>query len=97
MVVGGAPAPTGLDPAAVEAVRTLVEAGARAKTAAKVVSDLTGAPANALYREVPPNPKGLPLTFRFARPRWRAKCIKGLDLNSVPIMPASMWVSTWQW
>jgi len=52
VVVGGAPAPTGLDPAAVEAVRTLVEAGARAKTAAKVVSDLTGAPANALYREV---------------------------------------------
>ena len=52
VVVGGAPAPTGLDPAAVEAVRTLVEAGARAKTAAKVVAELTGAPANALYREV---------------------------------------------
>jgi len=52
LVVGAAPASTGLDPAAVEAVRTLVEAGARAKTAAKVVSDLTGAPANALYREV---------------------------------------------
>ena len=50
LVVGGAPAPTGLDPAAVEAVRTLVEAGARAKTAAKVVSELTGAPSNALYR-----------------------------------------------
>jgi 16S rRNA (cytidine1402-2'-O)-methyltransferase len=52
LVVGGAPAPTGLDPAAVEAVRTLVESGARAKTAAKVVADLTGAPANALYRAV---------------------------------------------
>ena len=52
LVVGGAPAPTGVDPAAVEAVRTLVESGARAKTAAKVVADLTGAPANALYREV---------------------------------------------
>jgi 16S rRNA (cytidine1402-2'-O)-methyltransferase len=52
LVVGAAPEPTGLDPAAVEAVRTLVAAGARAKTAAKVVSDLTGAPANALYREV---------------------------------------------
>jgi 16S rRNA (cytidine1402-2'-O)-methyltransferase len=52
LVVGAAPAREGLDPAAVEAVRTLVEAGARAKTAAKVVSDLTGAPANALYREV---------------------------------------------
>ena len=42
----------GLDPAAVEAVRTLVESGARAKTAAKVVAELTGAPANALYRDV---------------------------------------------
>ena len=52
LVVGGAPARTGLDPAAVEAVRTLVESGARAKTAAKVVAELTGAPANALYREV---------------------------------------------
>jgi 16S rRNA (cytidine1402-2'-O)-methyltransferase len=52
LVVGAAPERTGLDPAAVEAVRTLVTAGARAKTAAKVVSDLTGAPANALYREV---------------------------------------------
>lgn len=52
LVVGGAPAATGLDPKAVEAVRALVEAGARSKTAAKVVSDLTGAPANALYRAV---------------------------------------------
>ncbi len=52
LVIGGAPEATGLDPKAVEAVRTLVEAGARAKTAAKVVSDLTGAPSNALYREV---------------------------------------------
>lgn len=52
LVVGGAPAPTGLDPAAVDAVRTLVESGARAKTAAKVVAELTGAPANALYRAV---------------------------------------------
>jgi 16S rRNA (cytidine1402-2'-O)-methyltransferase len=52
LVIAPAPAATGLDPKAVEAVRALVEAGARAKTAAKVVSDLTGAPANALYREV---------------------------------------------
>lgn len=52
VVIGGAPEPSGLDPAAVEAVRTLVEAGARAKVAAKVVAELTGAPANALYREV---------------------------------------------
>ena len=52
LVVGGAPERSGLDPAAVEAVRTLVASGARAKTAAKVVAELTGAPANALYREV---------------------------------------------
>jgi 16S rRNA (cytidine1402-2'-O)-methyltransferase len=52
LVVGGAPERSGLDPAAVAAVRALVESGARAKTAAKVVADLTGAPANALYREV---------------------------------------------
>ena len=52
LVIGGAPERSGLDPAAVEAVRTLVESGARAKVAAKVVAELTGAPANALYREV---------------------------------------------
>ena len=52
LVIGGAPERTGLDPAAVEAVRTLIESGARAKVAAKVVAELTGAPANALYREV---------------------------------------------
>jgi 16S rRNA (cytidine1402-2'-O)-methyltransferase len=52
LVVGGAPAPAGVDPAAVDAVRRLVEGGARAKVAAAVVSDLTGAAANALYREV---------------------------------------------
>lgn len=52
LVIGGAPDREGPDPAAIEAVRTLVEGGARAKTAAKVVSDLTGAPANALYRAV---------------------------------------------
>jgi 16S rRNA (cytidine1402-2'-O)-methyltransferase len=52
LVVGGAPEPSGVDPAAVEAVRALVESGARAKVAAKVVAELTGAPANALYRAV---------------------------------------------
>jgi 16S rRNA (cytidine1402-2'-O)-methyltransferase len=51
LVIGGAPKPD-LDPAAVDAVRRLVEAGARAKVAAAVVADLTGAPANALYRAV---------------------------------------------
>jgi 16S rRNA (cytidine1402-2'-O)-methyltransferase len=50
LVVGAAPPPTDLDPAAVDAVRRLVEAGARPRTAASVVADLTGAPANALYR-----------------------------------------------
>jgi 16S rRNA (cytidine1402-2'-O)-methyltransferase len=49
-VIGGAPKPE-LDPAAVDAVRRLIESGARAKVAAAVVADLTGAPANALYRE----------------------------------------------
>ena len=51
LVIGGAPAADGLDPAAVAAVRRLIEAGARAKVAAAVVADLTGASANALYRE----------------------------------------------
>ncbi|HET6548619.1 MAG TPA: 16S rRNA (cytidine(1402)-2'-O)-methyltransferase [Solirubrobacter sp.] len=51
LVVGAAPPRTDLDPAAVDAVRRLVEAGARPRTAASVVADLTGAPANALYRE----------------------------------------------
>jgi 16S rRNA (cytidine1402-2'-O)-methyltransferase len=36
----------------VEAVRALVDAGARARPAASVVASLTGAPANALYRAV---------------------------------------------
>jgi 16S rRNA (cytidine1402-2'-O)-methyltransferase len=52
LVVGGAPPSSGLDPIAVDAVRRLIDAGARARVAARVVSDLTGAPANALYREV---------------------------------------------
>jgi 16S rRNA (cytidine1402-2'-O)-methyltransferase len=52
LVVGGAPPREGLDPAAVDAVRRLVAAGARRRTAASVVSELTDAPANALYRAV---------------------------------------------
>jgi 16S rRNA (cytidine1402-2'-O)-methyltransferase len=52
LVIGGAPPVSGLDPAAVDAVRQLVDAGARARVAARVVADLTGVPANALYREV---------------------------------------------
>jgi 16S rRNA (cytidine1402-2'-O)-methyltransferase len=60
LVIGGAPPRAGLDPAAVDAVRRLVDAGARARVAARVVADLTGAPANALYREVaaPSDPPG---------------------------------------
>jgi len=52
LVVGAAPRRTGLDPAAVDAVRRLVEAGARARVAAGVVAELTGASANALYKAV---------------------------------------------
>ena len=52
LVIGGAPPRSGLDPAAVDAVRRLVDAGARARVAAGVVADLTGAPVNALYRAV---------------------------------------------
>jgi 16S rRNA (cytidine1402-2'-O)-methyltransferase len=52
LVVGGAPPRTGVDPEAIDAVRRLVEAGARPRPAASVVADLTGAPANALYRAV---------------------------------------------
>jgi 16S rRNA (cytidine1402-2'-O)-methyltransferase len=52
LVIGGAPPRTGVDPAAVDAVRRLVDSGARLRAAAGVVSDLTGSPANALYRAV---------------------------------------------
>ena len=43
LVIGAAPERTGADPAAVEAVRKLVDAGARARVAASVVAELTGA------------------------------------------------------
>jgi 16S rRNA (cytidine1402-2'-O)-methyltransferase len=54
VVIGGAPAGSeGADSGpAVEAVRRLVEAGARPRAAASVVSELTGVSANALYRSV---------------------------------------------
>jgi 16S rRNA (cytidine1402-2'-O)-methyltransferase len=52
LVIGGAPAAEGVDPAAVDAARRLVESGARAKVAASVVAELTGASANALYRAI---------------------------------------------
>jgi 16S rRNA (cytidine1402-2'-O)-methyltransferase len=51
LVVGGAggPADRGVDPRAVDAVRRLVDAGARPRPAAAVVAELTGGSANALY------------------------------------------------
>ena len=51
LVVGGAPE-SGVSPAgpAVAALRRLVDAGARPRAAAAIVSELTGVPANALYR-----------------------------------------------
>jgi 16S rRNA (cytidine1402-2'-O)-methyltransferase len=52
LVIGGAPPRAGVDPVAVDAVRRLVAAGARARPAASVVAELTGVPANALYRAV---------------------------------------------
>jgi len=52
VVIGGAPGDGGAVDSgpAVEAVRRLVEAGARPRAAASVVSELTGVAANALYR-----------------------------------------------
>ena len=51
LVVGGAPASdlAGATGPAVDALRRLIDAGARPRAAAAVVSDLTGVPANALY------------------------------------------------
>jgi len=51
LVVGGAPPRSGVSPEAVDAVRRLVAGGARPRVAAGVVAELTGATANALYRE----------------------------------------------
>jgi 16S rRNA (cytidine1402-2'-O)-methyltransferase len=50
LVFGGAPAVDGDLEAGVEALRALVEAGAKARPAAAVVARLTGTSANALYR-----------------------------------------------
>jgi 16S rRNA (cytidine1402-2'-O)-methyltransferase len=50
LVVAGAPPAGGDLEAAAEALRRLVEAGARARPAAGVVAQLTGTSANALYR-----------------------------------------------
>lgn len=50
VVIGGAPARDGDLDAGVDALRLLVEAGAKARPAAGVVAGLTGTSANALYR-----------------------------------------------
>ena len=51
VLVVGAPPPAAADlGAALDAVERLVAAGAKARPAAQVVAELTGAPANALYR-----------------------------------------------
>jgi 16S rRNA (cytidine1402-2'-O)-methyltransferase len=51
LVVGPAPHPTELDlESALEALRKLVESGAKPRVAAHVVADLTGASANKLYK-----------------------------------------------
>jgi 16S rRNA (cytidine1402-2'-O)-methyltransferase len=55
LVVGGAPPSTGPYEAAVDAVRRLVDAGARPRTAASVVAELTGLSANELYRATHPH------------------------------------------
>jgi 16S rRNA (cytidine1402-2'-O)-methyltransferase len=50
LVVAGATPAGGDLGAALDALRRLVDAGAKARPAAAVVSDMTGVPANALYR-----------------------------------------------
>ena len=50
VVIGAADASAGDEAEAVEALRRLVEAGAKPRPAAGVVADLTGVPANRLYR-----------------------------------------------
>lgn len=52
VVIGPAPAPAGDLAPAVEALRRLVESGAKPRQAAAVVAELTGTSANALYREL---------------------------------------------
>ena len=64
LVVAAAPAGAGepdISERALRALRALVEAGARARPAAKALSELTGVPANRLYRgltESPDQPGG---------------------------------------
>ena len=50
LVIGAAPEAGAGEPAAVDALRRLVDAGAHPRKAAAVVAELTGASANSLYR-----------------------------------------------
>jgi 16S rRNA (cytidine1402-2'-O)-methyltransferase len=50
LVIGAAPEEGAGEPAAVDALRRLVDAGAHPRKAAAVVAELTGASANSLYR-----------------------------------------------
>jgi 16S rRNA (cytidine1402-2'-O)-methyltransferase len=52
LVVGGAPEAPGPSPEAVDAARRLTAAGAKPRTAATVVAELTGAAANDLYAAI---------------------------------------------
>jgi 16S rRNA (cytidine1402-2'-O)-methyltransferase len=52
LVLGPSPSETTDHAPAIEALHRLIEAGARARPAAAVISDLTGVPANDLYRAV---------------------------------------------
>jgi 16S rRNA (cytidine1402-2'-O)-methyltransferase len=61
LVVGGAPAAAGADPGpAVDALRRLVQAGAKPRAAAGVVAELTGVPANSLYKALTDPPTDPP-------------------------------------
>ncbi|MEY2516572.1 MAG: rRNA (cytidine1402-2-O)-methyltransferase [bacterium] len=60
LVVGGAPASEPALGPAVDALRRLVEAGAKPRPASTVVASLTGVKANALYRALMDDPDSLP-------------------------------------
>ena len=58
LVLGGAPATEPEIAPALEALRKLVEAGAKPRPASSVVASLTGVKANALYRALMADPTG---------------------------------------
>jgi 16S rRNA (cytidine1402-2'-O)-methyltransferase len=60
LVVGGAPASEPALAPAVDALRRLVEAGAKPRPASTVVASLTGVKANALYRALTADPADVP-------------------------------------